>query len=90
MTYDYEHDTPDGERHLCTGQELIDRGFTVYELDEINGGPPADGEHDAAADAFLADAELETPSGCAGALRAIRRELEAESAGGGVAAAAVS
>jgi hypothetical protein len=78
MTYEQINDTPDGETHRCSSEELTDHGFTVYEHEQLQARVAGDGEQDAAADRFLADADLETPEGCAGALGAIRREIEAE------------
>jgi hypothetical protein len=80
MTYEQINDTPDGETHRCSGEELTEHGFTVCEPEELQARMPGDGEQDAIADAYLAAADLETPEGCALGLRAIRREIEAEGA----------
>jgi len=80
MTYEQTNDTAGGETRRCSSDELTDHGFTVYEPEDLNAAVPGDGAQDAVTDAFLADADLETPEGCAGALRAMRREIEAEHA----------
>jgi hypothetical protein len=76
MTYHYDDDT-NGEQHACTEEELTDGGFTVYSPGETTGGLSGSSEDDRRTDAYLADADLETPEGCAGALSLLRVELEA-------------
>jgi hypothetical protein len=83
MTYEQASETADGETHRCSSEELTANGFTVYEPEDLQAGVPGDAAQDAVTDAFLADAALETPEGCAGALRAIQREIEAEHAAAG-------
>jgi hypothetical protein len=76
MSYHYDEDAS-GEQHGWSDRELTDGGFTVYTPGETALSLSGSGEEDRRTDAYLADADLETPEGCAGALRLLRAELEA-------------